>query len=206
MLKLSTSPDHPRYDGTVKRRVAYGAGRDQLVSATVDVVADKGLRGLTFRAIADRAGVNNSLIAHHFGTRDALLGTALEWAVEQSIANTGLLDLASEKVFVENFLDSISVRPELQAFQYEMILEARRNELYRAPVVKLFTRYHEVVVESLRAHGAEGDVEALARATFAALDGIVLQYMAGVEAEQLRRAVERVWLNLQPSLENTPET
>ncbi|MGU3643405.1 TetR/AcrR family transcriptional regulator [Microbacterium sp. C23T] len=181
-------------------RVAYGEGRDLLVSATVDVVADKGLRGLTFRAIAERAGVNNSLIAHHFGTREALLAAALDWAVEQSIETTDLLELASEKAFADTLLQAISVRPELQAFQYEMILEARRNELYRAPVARLYARYHAVVAESLRQHGVEGDTDAIARATFAALDGIVLQYMAGVDRADLRGALEQVWAGIRPRL------
>ena len=185
---------------TVARRVAYGEGRDLLISTTVDVVAERGLRGLTFRAIADRAGVNNSLIAHHFGTREALLAAALEWAVEQSIESSGLLDLASEQVFADTLLDAVSRRPQLQAFQYEMILEARRNELFRAPVAKLYTRYHEVVIESLRHYGVDGDVDALARSTFAALDGLVLQYMAGVDPEELRAALVQVWISLRPVL------
>ena len=178
------------------RRVAYGAGRDVLIAATVDVVAEKGLRGLTFRAIAERAEVNNSLIAHHFGTREALLFAALEWAVEQSIEVTELPGLGSEELFTETLLQAIATRPELQAFQYEMILEARRNELYREPVVKLYGRYHEVVVQSLRAQGLTGDVDAAARATFAALDGIVLQYMAGVGVDELRGALRQIWANL----------
>ncbi|MCP2635527.1 TetR family transcriptional regulator [Microbacterium sp. HD4P20] len=181
-------------------RVAYGEGRDLLISATVDVVAEKGLRGLTFRAIAERAGVNNSLIAHHFGTREALLAAALEWAVERSIETTDLLELASEKEFADTLLEAISVRPELQAFQYEMILEARRNELYRAPVIRLYTRYHEVVMESLRHYDVEGDADAIARATFAALDGIVLQYMAGVDQTDLRGALEQVWAGIRPRI------
>ena len=59
----------------MSRTVPYGGGRDLLVESTVQVVAERGLRGLTFRAVAERAGVNNSLVAHHFGTREALLGS-----------------------------------------------------------------------------------------------------------------------------------
>ncbi|KHK96690.1 hypothetical protein LK09_14055 [Microbacterium mangrovi] len=185
------------------RTVAYGEGRDLLIAATVEVVADKGLRGLTFRAIADRAGVNNSLIAHHFGTRESLLFAALEWAVEQSIAATELPELTSESAFTESLLGAISTRPELQAFQYEMILEARRNDTFREPVQRLYRRYHDVVVESLRAHGVEGDADALARSTFAALDGIVLQAMAGVDQDDLRSALRQVWAQLNARMSTT---
>lgn len=185
------------------RTVAYGEGRDLLISATIDVVAEKGLRGLTFRAIAERANVNNSLIAHHFGTREALIAAALASAVEQSIETTRLLDFASENDFAAALLDALATRPELQAFQYEMILEARRNPLYRAPVERLYARYQEVVTQSLQVYGYKDDPAPLARATFAALDGIVLQYMAGVAPAELRTALTEAWTLVRTHLTHT---
>jgi AcrR family transcriptional regulator len=181
------------YHGAVSRTVAYGEGRDLLVAATVEVVAEKGLRGLTFRAVAARAGVNNSLVAHHFGTRQALLAAALEWAVEQSIDSTGLLELGSGDAFADSLLASITEQPELQAFQYEMILEARRDPLFRADVGRLYDRYQEVVEKSLREAGAAGDVTARARRVFATLDGLVLQYIAGLDEAALRAALHDLW-------------
>ncbi len=62
----------------------YGDGREALLAAVVHVVADRGLRGLTYRAVAEHAGVNNTLISHHFGSRDALLEAAMEWASERT--------------------------------------------------------------------------------------------------------------------------
>jgi AcrR family transcriptional regulator len=181
----------------VSRKVAYGEGRDLLVAATVEVVAEKGLRGLTFRAVADRAGVNNSLVAHHFGTRQSLLAAALEWAVEQSIETTGLLALGSGDAFADSLLASITDQPELQAFQYEMILEARRDRLFRADVERLYARYQTVVENSLREAGVTGDVTPVARRVFATLDGLVLQYIAGVDKEELRPALHDLWESIE---------
>ncbi len=178
------------------RQVPYGSGRDLLVATTVAIVAEKGLRGMTFRAVADRAGVNNSLIAHHFGNRESLLAAALDWSVESSIDTTGLLDLATSSTFADGLLDSVAERPELQAFQYEMILESRRNPRYQPYVSRLYTRYHEVVAVSLKHHGIDDPSGALARSAFATLDGIVLQFMAGVDAELLRAALQRLWEGL----------
>lgn len=178
------------------RQVPYGSGRDLLVATTVAIVAEKGLRGMTFRAVADRAGVNNSLIAHHFGDRESLLAAALEWSVERSIDSTGLLDLATSGAFADGLLDSVAERPELQAFQYEMILESRRNSRYQPYVSRLYTRYHEVVSVSLGHHGIDDPSGSLARSTFATLDGIVLQFMAGVDTELLRAALHRLWEEL----------
>lgn len=167
-----------------------------LISATVDVVAEKGLRGLTFRAVAERVGVNNSLVAHHFGTREDLLAAALDWAVEQAIELTHLLDLVSDTAFADALIGSIAERPELHTFQYEMILEGRRNERFRAPVLRLYSRYQQVAEESLRKFGIEDDLPAAARRTFATLDGIVMQYIAGVDEAELRAAVHSLWVSL----------
>lgn len=180
----------------MSRKVPYGGGRDLLVASTVDIVAERGLRGLTFRAVAERAGVNNSLVAHHFGTREALLAAALDWAVERSIESTGLLSMSSESEFVDNLVTSITTQPELQAFQYEMILEARRNALFVEPVTRLYDRYQAVLADSLRRFGIQGDVSALSRQVFAALDGLVLQFIAGVHPADLRDAVHDIWLML----------
>ncbi|AXL13175.1 TetR/AcrR family transcriptional regulator [Microbacterium foliorum] len=178
------------------RQVPHGSGRDLLVATTVGIVAEKGLRGMTFRAVAERAGVNNSLIAHHFGDRESLLAAALDWSVERSIETTGLLDLATSGAFADGLLDSVADRPELQAFQYEMILESRRNPRYKPYVSRLYTRYNEVVQASLSEHGIDDPSGAIARSAFATLDGVVLQFMAGVDPELLRAALHNLWQGL----------
>ncbi|GAB3615927.1 TetR/AcrR family transcriptional regulator [Okibacterium endophyticum] len=180
------------------KRVAYGEGRELLIRATVSVVAEKGLRGLTFRAVAEHAGVNNSLVARHFGTRESLLVAALDWATERTIENTHLLDLSSERVFADALISSLSSESELQAFQYEMALEARRNPVFREPVSRLYQRYNDVVSESLRQFGIVEDVENVAREVFASMDGLVLQHVAGVvSGRNLRNGLHQVWSTLE---------
>ena len=178
------------------RKVAYGEGRDLLISATVKVAAENGLRGLTFRAVAARAQVNNSLVAHHFGNRERLLSAALEWAVEQSVEITQLYDLSSEEAFADALIASITDRPELHVFQYEMILESTRNPLFREPVSRLYARYQEVAEASLREFGVTEDRPVVARRLFATLDGVVMQYMAGVDTKLLRPALHDLWASL----------
>ncbi len=175
------------------RTVVYGEGRDLLISATVDIVAERGLRGLTFRALADHVGVNNSLIAHHFGTREALLRATLDRVLDSSIDLTGHLDLSSAEAFADTLLSSIAARPELQAFQYEMILEARRNPAFREPVDALYDRYQDLVARNLRERGVSGDLDAMARSVSATMDGIVLQYLVGIDPARLREALAHLW-------------
>jgi AcrR family transcriptional regulator len=171
----------------------YGTGREALLRAAVDVVAHKGLRGLTYRAVAASAGVNNTLVAHHFGSRDALITAALQWASDQSIAVSRLREAATgESTFTQALLGLLLEDPELQVFQYEMILESRRRPELAAPIADLYEKYVSALAEGLEVFGAQGNVRVLARSLFAALDGLVLQFLAGVEREEIAAALEEV--------------
>lgn len=51
--------------------------RTRLVDATIDVLVDEGYAALTTRRIAERAGVAQSTLMHHFETREALIAEAI---------------------------------------------------------------------------------------------------------------------------------
>ena len=117
------------------QRLPYGDGRDALLAAVIDVVAEKGLRGVTYRSVAARAGVNHTLITHHFGSIEGLLAATLEWAVQRSIDETGLARVADfDEKFADALLASVSAEPELQLFQFEMLLEANGRAADRRSV------------------------------------------------------------------------
>ena len=171
----------------------YGTGKEALLRAAVGVVAAKGLRGLTYRSVAEAAGVNNTLVAHHFGSRDALIAAALDWAAEQSISSSRLREAADlGQPFTESLLELLLSEPELQVFQYEMILEARRRPELAAAVSALYDNYIGALADGLRASGLTHNVQVVARTLFASLDGLVLQYLAGVDREEIAASLEEV--------------
>lgn len=179
-------------DGARNHR--YGGGREALLEAVVHVVAEKGLRGLTYRAVAERAGVNNTLIAHHFGSRDALLVAAVEWATERSVQLSDLSgSLALDDDFAQALVDLVRSEPDLQVFQYEMILESRRRPELRPAVVRLYDTYIHSLESSLEAQGYAAP-SSLARAVFGALDGLVIQELAMADPESgvVREAIVRL--------------
>jgi AcrR family transcriptional regulator len=193
LVRLARIVDMTPSDARSASPSKYGTGREALLRAVVDVVAQKGLRGMTYRAVAEAAGVNNSLVAHHFGSRDALIAAALQWASEQSIAASRLREAAGQEgSFTEALLGLLLEDPGLQAFQYEMILEARRRPELAGPVAQLYENYVSALAEGLEAFGLQGDVRVVARSLFAALDGLVLQYLAGVGRDQIAAALEEV--------------
>ena len=174
------------------RRLRYGDGRDALHAAVIDVVAEKGLRGVTYRSVAARAGVNHTLITHHFGSIEGLLVATMEWSVQRSISETGLEHVAD---FDQNFVDALMAthtsEPELLLFQFEMLLEARRKPEIHAIVQGLYSSYVGTVEAALRQRGYQLEGET-ALAIFAALDGLMLQYLTLGDATKIRAAVMQV--------------
>ncbi|WP_284976207.1 TetR/AcrR family transcriptional regulator [Arthrobacter sp. efr-133-TYG-104] len=173
-------------------RLPYGDGRDALLSAVVEVVAEKGLRGATYRSVAARAGVNHALVTHHFGSMEGLLVATMEWSVRRSIQETGLTGVADfEGNFADSLIESVSAEPELQLFQFEMILESRRNPRIRAMVEHLYASYVETVEDALKRRGLDTGNEA-SLAIFAALDGLMLQFVTFGNPAKIRAAVSQV--------------
>lgn len=174
-----------------KRQSSHGEGREALLEAAVRVGARKGLRGLTFRAVAEEAGLNNSLIAHHFGTRDRLLAAALEWTVDRAIGAADLSEYATDSgAFREALIRNVLSQPDIEIFQFEMVIEATRRPELQDAVRELYGRYVAALAAGRTALGAE-DNPGLNLAMFAALDGLTLQYFCrAITAEQLSDAVE----------------
>lgn len=173
--------------------MAYGAGRDALVRAAIEIVAEKGIQGLTHRSVAARAGVNHGLVALHFGSLDGLVAAATESAVERAITETGLAGAAGfDGSFADQLLASLVSDPEIEMFQARMVLEARGRPEIRALIERLYENYISTIERGLRArgiHGNEGSPKELARLVFASLNGLVLQFLAVGSAAPIREAI-----------------
>jgi AcrR family transcriptional regulator len=76
MLTVSSSPS----------RYHHGDLRRALLAAGIDVLAEKGIDGLSLREVARRAGVSQAAPYHHFADKGALLS---------AIAEHGYLELAA---------------------------------------------------------------------------------------------------------------
>lgn len=167
----------------------YGEGRQALLEAAIRVTAVKGLRGLTYRSVAEEAGVTHGLVAHHFGSRDVLIEEALNFAAETSIdqsrlasIDTGFTGLAAE---LER---SVELQPDIQAFQYELILESRRRPELLPLVERIYAAYRHAITAELTHNGLNDP--ALADLVLAATDGLVLQQLAFGRPDKTQAAME----------------
>ena len=165
----------------------YGEGRQALVDAAITVVAESGLRHLTYRAVAREAGVSHALVAHHFGSRDALIEAAVERALERSLAEAPLEMSDDLNDWGRSLAQSVHHNPDLHAFQFEMALESRRNPELRPHVTKLYDAYRHATRRELMRHGISDT--ATAHLAFAALDGLVFQQVVFGHPRRTRESV-----------------
>ncbi|MFE5812164.1 TetR/AcrR family transcriptional regulator [Streptomyces sp. NPDC056479] len=176
-----------------RRRMNYGEGREALLNAAVRVVARGGLRKLTYRAVAQEAGTTHGLVVHHFGSRDALIEEALAHAIRTSLS-TSALEPGTGKVddFSVGVSDMVTADPDIQAFQYELLLEARRRPELLPQIRALYDDYFDATERELSRMLPGGSGRPLTRLIFAALDGLVLHQLVFGEPETTDAAIEEL--------------
>ncbi|WP_181807242.1 TetR/AcrR family transcriptional regulator [Streptomyces shenzhenensis] len=187
-------------DRKPRRRMNYGEGREALLNAAVRVVARGGLRKLTYRAVAQEAGTTHGLVVHHFGSRDALIEEALAHATRTSL-NTSALEPGTGKAadFAAGVSEMVTADPDKQAFQYELLLEARRRPELLPHLRMLYDEYFDATHRELSRIVSDGAGRPLARLVFAALDGLVLHQLVfggpgttDAAIEELRTLLQRL--------------
>lgn len=172
------------------------AGRRALLLATITVVARSGLRALTYRAVAAEAGVSHGLVRHHFGTRDQLIAAALEFAVAESLRETSMTDAAGPgspadpATFAAGIESLVDRTTDVQAFQYELLLESRRRPELREHVERYYDTYRRATGAQLRALGI--DDEEFIEVIWFALDGLVFKHLVLGTAAETERVLERI--------------
>jgi TetR/AcrR family transcriptional regulator, regulator of biofilm formation and stress response len=173
-------------------RSTHGTGRQALIDAAMRVVARKGLRGLTYREVADEAGVTYGLVSHHFGSRDVLVQEALKHAFRESLALSFLQrPAAGVEDFGRGLAEAVEATQDQHVFEYEMGLEARRRPEMLVELRAVYEEYVTLVERQLRAIGIERE-RTFARLIFATLDGLVLQQIFFGRPEETRAGIEEL--------------
>jgi AcrR family transcriptional regulator len=170
----------------------HGEGRAALLAAAVRVMDRDGMRGLTYRAVAQEAGVSHGLVRHHFGSRDALIREAVLDLNDRTMRSTHLGEGTGRLEDLGSGTTNMYTDPDnLPGVDYELILEARRRPELAPAVQALYDRYLAATERELERLGLGGD-PALARLVFAALDGLVLQLLIYGRVEDADAAIARL--------------
>lgn len=169
--------------------------RAAIADAAIHLVATKGLRGLTHRAVDAEAGLPPGSTSYYLRTRDALLTASVDRMVQRDLAG-GQLPAAADlpDLLVMLVIGTASRRPDDLLARYELSLEAVRRPGLRAALVESGTRLREMLAGALAEFGVP-DAAAAAWPVAAMLDGLMYDRVAGAGSslgdEEFAGAVRR---------------
>jgi DNA-binding transcriptional regulator YbjK len=149
-----------------------------LLRAAVELVAEGGLRAVTHRAVAARAGLPASTTGYFFSSIDDLAAEALRVYAEREMADYRKLGHAAADI--EQLLHAVghrAVNPQLALAQVSIYLEASRNAAMRKPVAEVLDGFRANAEQILRALG-HPRAAAAGPAIVALLDGFMLAQLA----------------------------
>lgn len=174
------------------RAPGHGERREALLSAAMRVLDRDGMRGLTYRSVAQEAGVSHGLVRHHFGTRDALIQEAVLDLAERSLQSTRLESGTGRlEDLGAGTSRMVTDAQNLPGVDYELVLEARRRPELAPAVHALYDRYLDATRRELDRIGLADD-EPLVRLVFAALDGLVIQMLVYGRVDEADAAIARL--------------
>jgi AcrR family transcriptional regulator len=163
-----------------------------MLDAVVRVATRRGLQRVSNRTVAQEAGLSHGLVSHHFGSRDEMLHEAVANAAQESIDVSAMVPPSGRlEDFSAGLADLVAKDPDMQAFQFEVVLESRRMPTLADEARALYDTYLAAMNDALVTLGIS-PTPALARAVFAALDGLVMQQLIYDDPDETRAAVEEL--------------
>ncbi|HEY3507445.1 MAG TPA: TetR family transcriptional regulator [Actinocatenispora sp.] len=159
---------------TPSRRGPTDRGRrDRLVEATIAVIADRGVDGVTHRAVAAAAGVPLGSTTYHLGSRDELLETAMRAAADAYNRRLrefldALPDGADLAAALADMIGhDIGPNRDRAIVEYELYLAALRRPALRPAATAWMADITDLI--------ARRTDRVTARAVAAAVDGLLLE-------------------------------
>lgn len=169
-------------DPAPRRRYAKTAAqRERILDAAMEVFARRGERGSSLREIAERVGMSQAGLLHHFGSKDGLLLAVLERFDAQVQPERPLTGLDEALDFLRREVARGAQRPGL--FHLQVTLTAESIDPAHPAHDHFEERYRRVteqVLEPLEAAARSGavrddvDLQALSHLVIAAWDGLML--------------------------------
>lgn len=180
------------------------ATRAKILDAVLELVAREGPRAVTYRAVAEHAGVANGVMTYHYPTHRELLAAAYDRhlarlrdeAAALPVAAIGELTEAERAEMVFGFLRHMADVDRLRYLaEFELSLELARDPDLRARIAPASELTRAMAVELLTSVGSP-DPEADATIWSAAMEGLLLGWLARPDdtqyQERARAAIGRM--------------
>lgn len=174
--------------------------RERILEAACDLIASDGIDDVRIARVATRAGASTALVHHYFSTREELLAQALvhsfERAGEERFGEGPEPGSATEGLAqaIRECLPLPGAQEREWVLWVELWLRAVRDEALRPVAADLYRRYRDWMASFIRAgvesgeFAADADVEAVADAAMALLDGVGVRALIGDPAMDVERA------------------
>lgn len=157
--------------------------RNVLTDAAIEVLAKRGARGLTFRAVDTVADVPGGTASNYFANRDELLhevGRRIHLRLQPAAGESAVADLASSEEAVPTLLREIFSRIVEDRSGYlalmELRLEATRNPSLRALLTETVRSNHERDVRVYQEAGLPGD-RTTVLLLYLAVNGLAVEHL-----------------------------
>jgi DNA-binding transcriptional regulator YbjK len=186
--------------------------RAQLLEAALALLAEGGVRSVTHRAVARRAGLPAAATTYYFSSIHELVREALELNLEQrltelrAVLETAVAQEPDPRRAVDRFARTLLTGQSRRAVtQLELYLQATRDPELRSSVRESLAAFEDLAAETL-ARGGLGAPSA-ARTVVAVVDGVVLHELATRELDDegqeaaAERLAQALWAVLGPLLE-----
>ncbi|WP_330254202.1 TetR family transcriptional regulator [Nocardia sp. NBC_00565] len=180
------------------RPARYARGRerrDELISAAIAVIAERGIERVTFRAVADRAGFPASTTSYFFSSVDEVIDAAITRVAETITGNVAdLLETArsgemTRDELAESLIELVAGQDNDDSVaQFEAYLAVRRRPELAEPVHRIMASIEEAAEKALESFGV-ADPSIPAKQFLALIDGFTLQEIARPGRPESRRAL-----------------
>lgn len=159
--------------------------RELLLRAAAELLAEGGVKAVTHRSVAERAGVPLASTTYYFTSIDELMSEALRLATERRVEQLDAFVAAAPHVpppapgeLGRRFLSAVVARPAAELLaQLEVYLEAARNPGMRPTAeasIETFERLAQAVLDRI----GGSDERGIAVAVAALVDGFALHRLA----------------------------
>ncbi len=187
------------------RRTAPKEQRHQeLIEATMETIAERGLAGTTLAVVTGRAGLSLGLANHHFRSKENLLTATLRQLAEELRAvwfvrqGDGSLTTAEKlRAIVVGMFDPVVCTPTKIAVWFAFFGDAHYRGVYSAMVGDFDTERLNVIAGLCRAlarqdGGRDIDAEGIARSVEALADGLWLSMLLRPGRLNHAEAIDRI--------------
>ncbi|RZU20122.1 TetR family transcriptional regulator [Kribbella rubisoli] len=172
------------------KQVPRGADRqDAIADAAIHLVATRGLRGLTHRAVDAEAGLPPGSTSYYLRTRNALLTACVSRMLTRDVSAMPPAGADPVELMVAMTVGMARNRPDDLVARYELSLEASRQPELRTAINEGGRELRAMLAQLLAGLGVP-EPEAAAWPVAAMMDGLMYDRVAGAGATLSPEAFE----------------